>query len=415
MRALLARSARGGRGRLLHRPQRQPPQRPTASCDARGRGGGRRARRDRARAFDGLDHGVLQAVSDFDMPHGDERFDARVRRSSSRWPKAGRRPPDEHLADAARPHSASSGSGSCERAEKAVGDGLDDALPGRPARHRRAARAGGHLPPVHGLPELQGDQPPAARGARAPRCATRRARRRCSPRRPSQVAGDGSPLPPLGRLPPRQHRLGRDAPVPARRGRPTTSRRARRASAAEAMRRGERPLERRSTTRCSSTTARRCSTSRSTTTRDEPRRGARDAHAPAGAAGPERRRRARRHDLRRELPDLPAHPLGAATATTTASRSSGGADAGLCDTARYIGLHRPRGDRGRAEGRLNVIDFDALCACGARAVSATCRPAASGSCSTRAATWRPSSSGEVVVRDDVLHEARPGRLVRLGR
>ena len=44
--------------------------------------------------------------------------------------------------------------------------------------------------------------------------------------------------------------------------------------------------------------------------RRQPRRDPRDARPPVHRARPVRRWRPRRHDLRRQLPDLPAHPLG---------------------------------------------------------------------------------------------------------
>ena len=54
-----------------------------------------------------------------------------------------------------------------------------------------------------------------------------------------------------------------------------------------------------------------------------PRRGARDAPAPDERVGPRRRRRALRHDVRREHADVHAHALGARPSTTTGCRSSG--------------------------------------------------------------------------------------------
>ena len=65
----------------------------------------------------------------------------------------------------------------------------------------------------------------------------------------------------------------------------------------------------------------------------------RDARRPGHDPGPERRRRPRRHDLRRQLPDLPAHPLGARPRRRPPRRSST-----WCSP---VPRHRPRGRPGR--------------------------------------------------------------------
>ena len=139
------------------------------------------------------------------------------------------------------------------------------ALPGRRARHRRAARARGDVPSVHGLPVVQGDRAPAARRARraharprAPRAHPRRDQRQGRRRRHADPAAR--------RLLPREPRHRRDAAVPHGRA---PGLRAEARSTASPARRAARAsrCSSASTTRCSRTTARRCSTSRSTTTR----------------------------------------------------------------------------------------------------------------------------------------------------
>ncbi len=194
------------------------------------------------------------------------------------------------------------------------------ALPGRVARHRRAARARGDVPPVHGVPVVQGDRAPAARRAR--RAAARSRAARADPRR-DQRQGRGrrharcrrsptsssrtSPWSRCGstawaRSPDYEPALDR---LPRRRGEPR-----RHAGARVPVRRVARgrwpgaallpglQLH-----------------------RHEPRRRARDARASAGAGRARRWRRARRHGVRREHADVPAHALGTRP-RRTGSRSS---------------------------------------------------------------------------------------------
>jgi hypothetical protein len=136
---------------------------------------------------------------------------------------------------------------------------------GRAARHRRAARPRGDLPPLHGLPQLQGRLAAAARGARR-RAARPEVKARLLAETSDPVAGDGSSVPPLAdqllaNLDFVSLSLFGSATKPELRAAPRGS------LFGEAMRRGVKPARGRSTTRCSRTTARRCSTSRSTTTR----------------------------------------------------------------------------------------------------------------------------------------------------
>ena len=74
----------------------------------------------------------------------------------------------------------------------------------------------------------------------------------------------------------------------------------------------------------------------------QPRRRARDAAAPDERVGPRRRRRALRHDLRREHAHVHAHALGARPRRTTGCRSSGSCSKMTRETAALYGL----GDRG---------------------------------------------------------------------
>ena len=218
-----------------------------------------------AAAFRGLGHGVLQAVSDFDMMTGPERFDPEFDLLEQMAVASGGRPLS--ISTMQRDHAPESVAAD-PRARRARGRARPRrALSGRRARHRRAARARGDVPPVHGLPVVQGDRAPAARRARRadarPRAARAHPRRRRATRSPATARRSRrSPTSSSRTSTCVAMRLFRMARAPA-----TTSRRMdtlprRRGRCARACR-----CSRGSTTRCSRTTARRCSTSRSTTTR----------------------------------------------------------------------------------------------------------------------------------------------------
>ena len=125
-------------------------------------------------AFDGLQHGVVQVVSDFDLMRGPQRFDAefdlveQLARASGRplsmtWLQ--RDPGGEQWKQVQA------------RVEAGVAAGLAAVPADRGARHRRHQRAGRELPPLHRLCRLQGDCRAAAGRSAPRRCASRRARR----------------------------------------------------------------------------------------------------------------------------------------------------------------------------------------------------------------------------------------------
>ena len=262
-----------------------------------------------AGAFEGLAHGVIQMVSDFDVLKGPERFDAefdlveQVARAAGRplsmtWLQ---RDPGGAQWQAIR-----------ERVD-ARGRARAAALPaGGRARHRRDQRARRELPSVHGLSRLQGDRR-ACRSPSAPRrCAIRRARRACWPRSRTRVAGDGTRDPAAGRHPARADRADQRPHVPARRPTPDyePTRDAELPGARQAARRAAR--SRRSTTTSPRATATNLIYFPIFNYNDGSLAAVRQhARASARAGRPERCRRARRHGLRRELLDLHADALGA--------------------------------------------------------------------------------------------------------
>ncbi len=76
-----------------------------------------------AEAFLGLDYGVLQAVSDFDILHGDDRFDGEFELLEGMLRAAGGRPMS--ISTMQRDHSANQWKWIMERAEKLVEEGFD--------------------------------------------------------------------------------------------------------------------------------------------------------------------------------------------------------------------------------------------------------------------------------------------------
>ena len=204
------------------------------------------------------------------------------------------------LADPGRPATPSSGATALDQVAEANDDGARDAGPGRHPADRRAVRPRGH---------------------RSTRCASSRP----TPSSPTCRSPSGSTE--LRRPEVRERILGRRARPRLRRRssqrrhgphvravatRPTTSRRPTQAIAApgRAPRRADvgarlRPAARRRRPRHALPPVPELLDGR-------PRAGAaRCCSTRNTIPGPERRRRPRRHDLRRQLPHLPAHPLGA--------------------------------------------------------------------------------------------------------
>ena len=137
--------------------------------------------------------------------------------------------------------------------------------------------------------------------------------------------------------------------------------------------------------------------------------------APVHRAGSQRRRRPRRHDLRRQLPDHACSRTGAATAPAGEQLDIPWLVQRQCrETARTVGLL----DRGvlapgyRAD--VNVIDFDRLAPPPARSSCSTSPPAASACCSDVDGYRHTFVAGEEIVRRRRGHRraARPTRARR---
>ena len=178
MRALVREALAGRRGRLQHRPQRQPPhvgrharrrppRRPRPSCAAS------------PAPSTASSHGVIQMVSDFDVLKGPERFDAEFD-LVEQVARAVRPAALDDLAAARPGRRAVAGD---PRARRRGGRRRAAALPaGGGARHRRDPRARRELPSVHGLSRRTRRSRTCRSPSAPPRCAIRRARRACSPR-----------------------------------------------------------------------------------------------------------------------------------------------------------------------------------------------------------------------------------------
>ena len=147
-----------------------------------------------ARAFVGLDHGVLQAVSDFDVMHGDEHFDREFGLLEQMVRAAGGRPLS--ISTMQRDHSAQQWKWIMERAEKLTGEGLE-------VRCQVAPRGIGVLlgldatfHPFMGFPSYKAiSHLPHAERVRRMRDPELEAKILAEKSEP--VAGDGSKLPPL--------------------------------------------------------------------------------------------------------------------------------------------------------------------------------------------------------------------------
>jgi N-acyl-D-aspartate/D-glutamate deacylase len=147
-----------------------------------------------ARAFVGAGHGVLQAVSDFDMAQGDDKFHGEFDLLEQMLEAAGGRPMS--ISTMQRDHSPNQWKWILERAEQAVARGYD-------VRCQVAARAIGVMlglqatfHPFMGFPSYKAiSHLPLAervRRMRDPELKAKMIRETSEP-----VAGDGSPIPPL--------------------------------------------------------------------------------------------------------------------------------------------------------------------------------------------------------------------------
>jgi N-acyl-D-aspartate/D-glutamate deacylase len=145
-------------------------------------------------AFRGLGHGVLQAVSDFDMMQGPDRFDGEFALLEQMVAASGGRPLS--ISTMQRDHASKQWRQILDRAEQAVGRGLD-------VRCQVGARGIGVLlgleatfHPFMGFPSYKA----IARGSLAERVARMRdpeVRARMLTEKSEPIAGDGTPIPPL--------------------------------------------------------------------------------------------------------------------------------------------------------------------------------------------------------------------------
>ena len=134
---------------------------------------------------------------------------------------------------------------------------------------------------------------------------------------------------------------------------------------------------------------------------------------------PVRRRRPRRHDLRRELPDVPARPTGESAGPRGGCRSSGWSSARPGPPPARSASPTGASSLPGWKADLNVIDLDRLTLHRPRSSTGTSRPAASASSRRPTATATRSSPGvEIHARRQADREPpRPARplsaLVRL--
>ncbi len=366
-----------------------------------------------ARAFEGLEHGVIQLVSDFDLLRGPERFDAEfdlvevLARASGRPLSMTWLQRDPGGAQWLRIR---------ERVERAVAAGL-------PLYLQAAARGIGVIMgldasfhPFMGFPGYQ-EIAHLPLGERAQ--ALREPQRKASilAQKSLRLAGDGTPLPPLvdillamiEQISARMFALNsRDGATPDYEPPVNTSfyarAKARGVTALEAIydhlvarRRGEPDL-----------------LSDLQLQRRQSRRRAQHAPAPARAVRPGRRGRACRHDLRREFFHLHAHALGARPGRRGRFSLEQVVHMLSARNAQYLGLL----DRGRiAIGQradLNLIDPKRLSVGVPELVRDL--PGGGKRFLQRGVgylnTW---VAGQCVQQSGVVTDSRPGRLVRVGR
>jgi hypothetical protein len=182
-------------------PPAFPPAAPTTTAPPRPGDTGVGSRRPNSQglgaAFQGLGHGVVQMVSDFDLLRGPS---VSTPSSTSSRPRARQRPAAVDELDAARPRRRPvAGDAGPRRGRRGTRPAAVPA--GRAAWHRRHHRSGRQLPPLHGLSGLQGRGPPAAGRARRGAARARRARRASWPsaanasgrRRHADAAAGGHP------------------------------------------------------------------------------------------------------------------------------------------------------------------------------------------------------------------------------
>ena len=330
---------------------------------------------------------------------------------SRRW-RAPPRPPAVDLADAARSRRPISGGGSSRASSGATRTASTMRVQVAPAADRRAARARGDVPPVHGLPVVQGDRRTCRSTSASRACAIPSSARGCSPRSREPRRRRRQPDP-AARRPAASRTLDLVAMRLFRIGeRPTTSRSRRRLALGEATRGGRAGARGRSTTRCSRTTA-------SALlyfplynyTGHRPRRRARDA-APtrsrssgsataARTSAPSATRASRRSCSRTGL----AIASGAIPLERVVQMQAH-------DTARYIGL-ADRGTIAAGAARRSQRDRARRLGLPRPELHATCPLAGGGSCRAPRATSRRSSRARWS-RSGPLTGARPGRLVRAG-
>jgi len=147
-----------------------------------------------AEAFVGLDHGVLQAVSDFDVLHGDEHFDREFALLEQMLEAAGGRPMS--VSTMQRDHSSKQWKWIMERASKCVERGYDVRCQVAPRGIGVILGLQATFHPFMGFPSYKQihDLPLAERVKRMrdPELKARMIQEKSEP-----VAGDGSMLPPL--------------------------------------------------------------------------------------------------------------------------------------------------------------------------------------------------------------------------
>ncbi len=147
-----------------------------------------------AQAFVGLDHGVLQAVNDFNVLHGDEHFDAEFRVLEAMLEAAGGRPMS--ISTMQRDHSSKQWRWILDRAQKAVDRGYDVRCQVAPRGIGVMLGLQATFQPFMGFPSYKAlhDLPleERVRRLRDPELKARMLKETSD-----KVAGDGSMLPPL--------------------------------------------------------------------------------------------------------------------------------------------------------------------------------------------------------------------------
>ena len=341
-----------------------------------------------ARAIGATGQGVLQVVSDFADVDAEFAIFRRMAEESGR-------PLSFSLVQIAR-RRAGAASSSCST--QANADGVRDAGQVAPRAVGLAARAAVHAAPVAHEPRLPRDRRPAARRAGRGAWPIRRSRRGCSRPTPRR---DGDARRPAART--------RSTACSSSATRPTTSPTRRRASPRRAEREGRDPLDLAYDLLLADDGPGVPLPARSSTTRDGNLDAAGEMLAhPQHGRRPRRRRRARRHDLRRELPDHAAHALGPRPRPRPARRSRSSCSGTPRRPRATVGLL----DRGvlapgyRAD--VNVIDFDAPHRAPARDALRPARGRQAARADAPTATSPRSSAGEVTYENGEAAGPLPG-------